>query len=176
LALYDALQLLGQSLLVRPLAGVEMTKGGLYIPDAARDNTSRGIVEKVGPGELKDIPVPPPAADSYLAKLGYPGSPTPTLAFGHRPMPFKPGDLVFYQKYGGFVVPLEGHDRLMLMEDEVKAYVPASAFTLITHGNNGEQDHLEGEPCQQCQAPAEADAKARLAAERLKLVSSDPAV
>jgi chaperonin GroES len=152
--IYDHLELIGARLIVRPLPDLDLTQGGIVLPDTGRHTQNRAIVEKVGPGELVDGPVPTREGDR--------------IAVARKPMTVAVGDLVLYQKYAGTWVILDELERLMLLEDEVQGRVPAAKFTLITHDDS---EHLEGEPCLICSAPKEQAAKANLAALRQELVA-----
>lgn len=138
--IYDHLELIGARLLVRPLPDLDVTAGGIVIPDQSRHQQNRAIVEKVGPGELI-------TDHGDLDSHGY----------LFRPMGLAPGDMVLYQKFAGTWVTLDRVERLMLLQDEVQAFVHGENLTLVTHI---ESEHLEGEPCQICSAAANAVANA----------------
>jgi chaperonin GroES len=90
------LQPLGDRVVVKPKDEDESTtKSGLVIPDTAKEKPQLGEVLAVGPGEYRD---------------------------GERvPMDVKVGDLVFYSKYGGTEVKVEGEDYLVLSLRDVLA-------------------------------------------------------
>jgi hypothetical protein len=73
---------------------------------------------------------------------------------------------VFFQKFAGAYIVLDERERLMLMEEEIQARIPAYRFTLVHHEEGDVHDHLEGEPCLICLQKADEGAKARLEQER----------
>jgi chaperonin GroES len=87
---------LGDRIVVKPKDEEESrTASGLVIPDTAKEKPQLGEVLAVGPGEFKD---------------------------GERiPMDVKVGDVVFYSKYGGTEVKVDGEDYLVLSSRDVLA-------------------------------------------------------
>ncbi len=87
---------LGDRIVVKPNDEDETrTASGLVIPDTAKEKPQLGEVLAVGPGEYKD---------------------------GERvPVDVSVGDLVFYSKYGGTEVKVEGEDFLILSSRDVLA-------------------------------------------------------
>lgn len=152
--IYDHLELIGARLLVRPLPDLDVTQGGIVLPDTGRHQQNRAVVEKIGPGELVDD------HGHFDAETGF--------IPGRRPLTVAVGDLVLYQKFAGTWVILDERERLMLLEDEIQGRVPADKFTLITHDDVNE--HLEGEPCLICSAPKEQAARENLERMRESLV------
>jgi chaperonin GroES len=76
----------------------EKTKGGIIIPDTAKEKPLEGLVVAVGNGKtLKD------------------GS--------SRPLDVKVGDKVLFGKYTGTEVKLDGEEHVLLNEDDVLAVV-----------------------------------------------------
>lgn len=90
------LQPLGDRVVVKPKDEDESTTtSGLVIPDTAKEKPQLGEVLAVGPGEFQD---------------------------GDRiPMDVSVGDLVFYSKYGGTEVKVEGEEYLVLSSRDVLA-------------------------------------------------------
>ena len=81
---------------VKPSAKEEISKGGIIIPDTAKEKPQEGIVIAVGSGKLQDN--------------------------GERsPMELKVGDKVLFAKYGGTEFKLEGDDLLVLRESDILA-------------------------------------------------------
>ncbi len=81
---------------IRPAEETEEMRGGLYIPDTAKEKPQQGHVVAAGPGRLNDD--------------------------GERiPMEVKVGDLVLYGKYAGTEVSLQGNDYLIVKEADVLA-------------------------------------------------------
>ena len=90
---------LSDRVVVLPLDYAEQMRGGLYIPDTAKEKPSQGKVVAVGPGKLSD----------EGARLE---------------MDVKVGDKVLYGKYSGTDVTLDGSDYLILRESDILAIVP----------------------------------------------------
>jgi len=86
---------LGNRIVVEPLEGDEqVTAGGIYIPDTAKEKPQEGKVVAVGPGRLSDE--------------------------GKRiPMDVAVGDTVVYSKYGGTEYKEGEIEYLVLREDDV---------------------------------------------------------
>ncbi len=85
---------LGDRVLVRPMEEKEIKKGGIIIPDTAKEKPQEGEVIAVGPG-----------------KTGDDGK---TIA-----MTVKKGDKVIYGKYSGTEVKLDNEDFLLMREDDI---------------------------------------------------------
>lgn len=89
---------LNDRILVKRLAEIEKTKGGIIIPDSAKEKPAEGEVVAVGPGKLDDN--------------------------GKRVAPdLKKGDRVLFSKYGGTEVKLDGDDFLIMREDDILGVV-----------------------------------------------------
>lgn len=89
---------LGDRILVKPLAQEDVTKGGVILPDTAKEKPQKGKVIAAGKGKLADD--------------------------GSRiEMEVKPGDLVIYGKYSGTEVKYEGNEYLFIRESDVLAIV-----------------------------------------------------
>lgn len=74
---------------VKPLKPEEKTKGGVIIPDTAKEAPAKGYVMAVGPGK-----------DGNL-------------------MTAREGDLVLYGKYAGQEIQYENQDYIVMREDEI---------------------------------------------------------
>ena len=81
-------------LLVRRVEEEEKTRGGLFIPDSAKERPLEGNVLAVGAGKRLE--------DGTLVALDV-----------------KPGDRILFGKYAGNEIKLDGVDHLILSEDEV---------------------------------------------------------
>jgi chaperonin GroES len=93
-----AVKPLADRVVVRALEETEQMRGGLYIPDTAKEKPQQGEVIAVGPGKFDEK--------------------------GSRvPMDVKVGDKVLYGKYSGTEVSLEGDTYLILRESDVLAIV-----------------------------------------------------
>ena len=88
---------LADRVVIKALEETETMRGGLYIPDTAKEKPQQGEVIAVGPGRFeKDKRVP---------------------------MDVKVGDKVLYGKYSGTEVTLDGDQYLILRESDVLAIV-----------------------------------------------------
>ena len=88
---------LADRVVVRALEEAETMRGGLYIPDTAKEKPQQGEIVAVGPGRYEE---------------------------GKRvPMDLKVGDKVLYGKYSGTEVTIEGEQVLILRETDVLAVV-----------------------------------------------------
>ncbi len=81
-------------ILVRRLAEEEKTKGGIIIPDTAKEKPAEGEVIAVGSGKFED---------------------NGTV----RPLAVKKGDKVLFGKYSGSDIKIDGVDHLIMREDDV---------------------------------------------------------
>jgi len=90
---------LADRVVVEPLEDAEQMRGGLYIPDTAKEKPSQGKVVAVGPGKISD--------DGTRLE-----------------MDVSVGDKVLYGKYSGTDVTLEGQEYLILRESDILAIVP----------------------------------------------------
>ena len=91
-------QPLADRVVVKPLEEAEQRRGGLYIPDTAKEKPSQGEVVAVGPGKLSD----------EGARLE---------------MDVSVGNKVLYGKYSGTDVTLDGQEYLILRESDILAIV-----------------------------------------------------
>jgi chaperonin GroES len=92
------IQPLADRVVVKAMEESEQMRGGLYIPDTAKEKPSQGEVVAVGPGKVSDE--------------------------GTRlEMDVKVGDKVLYGKYSGTDVTLEGEEFLILRESDILAIV-----------------------------------------------------
>lgn len=84
--------------LVIPIEEEEVKKGGIIIPDTAKEKPMQGEVTEVGPGRASDD--------------------------GKKiPMTVKKGDRILYGKYSGTEVSLDGKDYLIMRESDILAVV-----------------------------------------------------
>ena len=87
---------LSDRVVVRPLEEDEQMRGGLYIPDTAKEKPQQGEIVAVGEGKVSDQ--------------------------GERIAPdVKAGDKVLYGKYSGTEVTVDGEAYLILRESDVLA-------------------------------------------------------
>ena len=85
-------------LLVRRVKQDERTKGGIIIPDTAKEKPIEGEVVAVGNGKVLE--------DGTV-----------------QPLQVKKGDRVLFAKYGGTEVKIEGEEHLILRESDVLGVV-----------------------------------------------------
>lgn len=88
---------------VRRLEGEERTKGGIIIPDTAKEKPSEGEVIAVGPG----------ARDENGKAV---------------PMDVKAGDRVLFGKWSGTEVKLDGEDLLIMKESDIMGVIEGKAM------------------------------------------------
>ncbi len=89
---------LSDRILVKPLEAEEKTKGGIIIPDNAKEKPQKGEVMAVGPGKIAD----------NGQKIA---------------MELKRGDKVLYGKYSGTEVTVDGQEYLIVRESDVLAII-----------------------------------------------------
>jgi chaperonin GroES len=80
--------------LVRRIEGEEKTKGGLIIPDSAKEKPSEGEILSAGPGARKD--------SGELI-----------------PMSVKKGDRILFGKWSGTEVKIDGEDLIIMKESDI---------------------------------------------------------
>ena len=94
----SSLRPLGDRVVIRATEREEVTKGGIYLPDTAKEKPQEGIIESFGPGRILDN--------------------------GERSqMELKEGDRVLYAKYAGTEFKLDGQDLLILRESDILAVI-----------------------------------------------------
>ncbi len=85
---------LGDRVLVKPVEKKEEKKGGIIIPDTAKEKPMEGVVEAVGQGKMTEK--------------------------GDRlPMNVKKGDKVLYGKYSGTEIGFDNEKYLIMHEDDI---------------------------------------------------------
>jgi len=89
---------LGDRVLVKRVEADEKTKGGIILPDTAKEKPREGVVISVGKGKLLDN-----------------GS--------RQAMTVKSNDRVLFSSYAGSEIKLEGDEMLILSEDEILAVI-----------------------------------------------------
>ena len=90
------LQPMGDRLVVKPIEREEVSKGGIYLPDTAKEKPQEGEVVAVGPGRMTDE--------------------------GKRiPLDLKVGDRVIYSKYGGSEIKIDDVEMIILRESDILA-------------------------------------------------------
>ncbi|MHC4972312.1 MAG: co-chaperone GroES [Planctomycetota bacterium] len=91
---------LGQNVLLRRLEAEEKTKGGIILPDTAKEKPREGEVLAIGEGEL--------------SKDGK-----------RKDFQVKQGDRVIFSSYAGTEVKLGGEEYLIISEDDILGVVEA---------------------------------------------------
>jgi len=88
---------LADRVLVKPLEASEVKKGGIIIPDTAKEKPQEGEVVAAGPGRVEDGKT--------------------------VPMEVKKGDRILYGKYSGTEVTVDGVEYLIMRESDILAIV-----------------------------------------------------
>ena len=89
-------------ILVRRIESDDRTKGGIIIPDTAKEKPQEGEVIATGPGARTE--------DGQV-----------------HPLDVKPGDRILFGKWGGTEIKLDGEDLLILKESDVLGIVELKA-------------------------------------------------
>ncbi|MFO7816215.1 MAG: co-chaperone GroES [Thermodesulfobacteriota bacterium] len=84
--------------LVKRLEEEEVTKGGIIIPDSAKEKPIKGEIVAAGPGKTTD--------DGKTV-----------------PMSVKTGDNVLFNKYAGTEIKIDGVEYLVMREDDILATI-----------------------------------------------------
>ena len=92
---------LGERVLVRRVQETESVRGGIIIPDTAKEKPQEGVVMAVGTGRYDK------------------GQ--------HVPMSVKEGDRVLFGKYSGSDIKIDGEEFLILKEEEIFGILTGSA-------------------------------------------------
>jgi len=90
-------QPLGDRVLLKPLEAEEKTKGGIILPDTAKEKPQEGKVVAVGKGKVEDGKV--------------------------QPLEVKVGDKVLYGKYSGTEIKVDGDELLIVKEEDILAII-----------------------------------------------------
>ena len=85
---------LADRVVVKPLESPDKTKGGIILPDTAKEKPVVGEIVAVGPGKKSD--------DGNVV-----------------PMELKVGDKILYGKYSGTEITLEGEEYLIMRESDI---------------------------------------------------------
>jgi chaperonin GroES len=84
--------------IVKRIEEEEKTKGGIIIPDTAKEKPQEGKVIAVGKGKVND--------DGKLT-----------------PLDVKPGDKILFGKYSGTEIKMNGEEHLIMREDDILGIV-----------------------------------------------------
>ena len=89
---------LADRVIVRPMEAAETSKGGIILPDIAKEKPIEGTIVAVGPGKITE--------DGKQVKLEV-----------------KEGDKILYGKYTGTEVTVEGEEFLIMRESDIFAII-----------------------------------------------------
>jgi len=87
---------LGEKVLIKRLEAEEMTRGGIVLPDSAKEKPRRGTVLAVGDGKVLD--------DGSRADFQV-----------------KKGDVVLFSSYGGTEIKVDGEEYMLMDESDILA-------------------------------------------------------
>lgn len=87
-------------IIVKRLESEEKTKGGIIIPDSAKEKPQEGEILAIGNGKILE--------DGKVL-----------------PLDVKVGDKILFSKYSGTDIKIDGEEYLILKEDDVQAVVEA---------------------------------------------------
>jgi chaperonin GroES len=90
------LQPMADRLVVKPIEREEVTKGGIVLPDTAKEKPQEGEVLAVGPGRKSE--------DGKVIA-----------------MDVKVGDVIIYAKYGGTEIKIDDEELMILRESDILA-------------------------------------------------------
>jgi len=92
----DKIKPLADRVVVRPIEREKVSKGGIVLPDTAKEKPQEGKIIAVGEGRVSDD--------------------------GKRiPMDVKVGDIVIYAKYGGTEIKIDDEELIILRESDILA-------------------------------------------------------
>ena len=94
-----AVRPLHDRVIVKRIAEEERTRGGIIIPDTAKEKPQEGQVIAVGPGKQEDGKVIPPGV--------------------------KKGDRILFGKYSGTEVVLDGEEHVIMREEDILGVIEA---------------------------------------------------
>lgn len=89
---------LGDRVVVKRVDAEETTKGGIILPDTAKEKPREGVVISIGSGRVLD-------------------------SGERRPLTVKKKDRVLFSSYAGNEIKLDGEELLILSEDEILAVI-----------------------------------------------------
>lgn len=90
------MQPMADLVLVKPSKKEEVSRGGIVLPDSAKEKPQEGDVLAVGPGRVSE-------------------------AGKKIPMEIAVGDVVVYSKYGGTEITVDGEEMVLLHETDILA-------------------------------------------------------
>jgi len=97
-------------ILVRRVEEAETTRGGIILPDTAKEKPQEGEVISAGKGKITEE-----------GKV--------------RPLDVKEGDRILFGKYSGTEIKLDGEDYIIMREEEVLGIITGAAKAKETAGS-----------------------------------------
>jgi chaperonin GroES len=99
---------------IKPSAAEDVSAGGLYLPDTAKEKPAQGVVEAIGPGALEEEPYDKkkkkdPKERKFIKTT------------------IKPGDYVLYEQYAGQTYKVGDEDRVLVRERNILGMLPGGA-------------------------------------------------
>ena len=89
---------LGDRVVIKRVEGEEKTKGGIIIPDSAKEKPQDGLVVAVGPGKALD------SGEILKPRV-------------------KKGDRILFSKYAGTEIKIDGEEHMFMREDDILAII-----------------------------------------------------
>ncbi|MGD0238294.1 MAG: co-chaperone GroES [Syntrophorhabdales bacterium] len=93
-------------IVIKRIEEEEKTKGGIIIPDSAKEKPQEGRVVAIGEGRVVAI------GDGKTLETGK-----------KAPLTVKPGDKILFGKYSGTEIKIDGEEHLIMREEDVLAIV-----------------------------------------------------
>jgi chaperonin GroES len=100
-------------ILVRRVDEANTTRGGIIIPDSAKDKPQEGEVVSAGKGKI-----------SEEGKV--------------RPLDVKDGDRILFGKYSGTEIKIDGEDFIIMREEEVLGVLTGASSSTTSSSNKKE--------------------------------------
>jgi chaperonin GroES len=99
---------------IKPSPAEDVSAGGLYLPDTAKEKPAQGVVEAIGPGALEEEPYDKkkkkdPKDRKFIRTT------------------IKPGDYVLYEQYAGQTYKVGDEDRILVRERNILGMLPGGA-------------------------------------------------
>ena len=98
---------------IKPSLAEDVSAGGLYLPDTAKEKPAQGVVEAIGPGALEEEPYDKKNKDPKDRKF--------------IKTTVKPGDYVLYEQYAGQTYKVGEEDRVLVRERNILGMLPGGA-------------------------------------------------
>ena len=96
---------------IKPSPAEDVSAGGLYLPDTAKEKPAQGVVEAIGPGALEE--------EHYDKKKKKDLKDRKFIA-----TTVKPGDYVLYEQYAGQTYKVGDEDRVLVRERNILGMLP----------------------------------------------------